>query len=423
MLRPSLILAFLLLLPSITEAGGDTPVFVPTASVFEQFSPGVVKVEVIEKGSAAKATIGSGFFVSDDGYLITNYHVVSKVVHDPERYYPELVDASGESHPVDILAVDVIHDLAVLKSSLVPSAFLSLLGSPIKQGDRLYALGHPHDLGLSIVEGTYNRDLEHTLYPKIHFTGSLNPGMSGGPTISHTGNVVGVNVSTAGNQVSFLVPVNRVVDILAQATAPGYQPPAALLPTVASQMRAFQNVYVTDILSAEAKTVPLGRYTVPTEPAPFFRCWGDVNRSPERLHESVSHRCSTDDYVFIAGKQYSGIVTLNYQLITSDALSPLRFYALYASIFEWDTTPGGWEEHVTSWRCETQNVRNDSLPLRSVLCLRRYRKLDGLYDAVLKTAALGDHAAGLMSTLTMSGLEFENIRKLVVHHLEGVAWN
>ncbi|MEZ5581942.1 MAG: hypothetical protein R3F37_03415 [Candidatus Competibacteraceae bacterium] len=47
---------------------------------------------------------------------------------------------------------------------------------------------------MTIVEGTYNGQLDKSLYEKIHFTGSINPGMSGGPTINRDGAVVGVNV-------------------------------------------------------------------------------------------------------------------------------------------------------------------------------------------------------------------------------------
>ena len=61
----------------------------------------------------------------------------------------------------------------------------------VAHGARLYSIGNPHDLGISIVEGTHNGLLRHTLYPRIHFTGPINPGMSGGPTITPEGAVVG----------------------------------------------------------------------------------------------------------------------------------------------------------------------------------------------------------------------------------------
>jgi S1-C subfamily serine protease len=177
-----------------------------TAEIFKQFSEQVVKIEVVESGSGAKASVGSGFFATERGQIVTNYHVVSKLIHSPDRYRIDIVAASGQIGQAAVLAFDVIYDLAVLRIDRAVKGFLRFETTPVAQGTRLYSLGHPQDLGLTIVEGTYNGLLQHSLYPKVHFTGSLNPGMSGGPTVTPAGKVVGINVATEGEQISFLVP-------------------------------------------------------------------------------------------------------------------------------------------------------------------------------------------------------------------------
>jgi serine protease Do len=91
---------------------------VATSDVFSRYADRVVKIQVVETGSAAKATIGSGFFVTGSGHLVTNYHVISKLIHDPDRYRAELIDVAGAVEPVTVLGVDVVHDLAVLGSQL-----------------------------------------------------------------------------------------------------------------------------------------------------------------------------------------------------------------------------------------------------------------------------------------------------------------
>lgn len=393
-----------------------------TSTVFGRYADRVVKVQVIEEGSAARASLGSGFFVTGAGHVVTNYHVISQLVHEPERYRAELVDLSQATHPLRLLAIDVVNDLAVVKAEVEPGAWFELGPAPVDQGDRLYSLGHPSDLALSIVEGTYNGHLQHTLYPKIHFTGSINPGMSGGPTIAADGRVVGVNVSTAGNQLSFLVPVARARALVADATAPDHVPPVDLLGAVARQIREYQDVYLRGMFTDSSAIVELGGYEVVTEPAPFFRCWGDSDRDPMTPYETVYHYCSTDDYLYIAGDQSSGVVEVDHELIRSTSLNPWRFHALYSAVFGRDNTPSGVEEHVTSWRCATRNVRGSGTPLRSVLCARAYRKLEGLYDAVLKVAVLGQPDSGLVSTLTLSGVTWENIRMLTDRYLERVTW-
>ena len=395
---------------------------IATSDVFSRFADRVVKIQVIETGSAAKATIGSGFFVSASGDVVTNYHVISKLIHDPERYRAELIDVNGGVHPVSVQGVDVVHDLAVLMTEMRPRAYFSLGPVRVAQGNRLYSLGHPEDLGLSIVEGTYNGHLAHTRHPRIHFTGSLNPGMSGGPTIAEDGRVIGINVATAGNQLSFLVPVERAVALLDRVLSPGDEPPARTLEQIGRQLRDHQDVYLRDMFAGETKMVELGPYRLITEPAPFFRCWADATRRQELPYEKVRHHCSTDDYLFIAGDQSTGVVDLEHEMISTRKLNPSQFFSLYTSVFTNDNTPGGEEEHVTSWRCGTRNVRNASLPMRAVLCLRRYRKLGELYDGVLKVAVLGRGDSGLVSTLTMSGVTFENVDRLARRYLERISW-
>jgi hypothetical protein len=439
MVRLSIRSAALLVLASLSPArlnGQDTsshaadtvpPVTPPenlttTPTVFLRYADRVVKVHVVESGSAAKAGVGSGFFVSDSGHIVTNYHVISPVVHNPERYRAELVDAAGATRAVSILAIDVVHDLAIVRVPETPRRYFTLRQVNVRQGDRLYSLGHPNDLGLSIVEGTHNGLLQHTLYPKVHFTGSINPGMSGGPAITAGGRVVGINVSTSGNQVSFLVPVERAVALLETVQSPGYRAPDDLLADVGRQITVYQDLYLRDLFTGDSKTIELGRYRVVTEPAPFFRCWGDATRRKEMAYERFDHECSTDDYLFIADDQESGVVDVSHEYLTTGALNATRFHALYSSVFRRDNSPEGDAEHVTSWRCHTRNVRNATTPLRSVLCMRRYRKFSELYDAVLKVAVLGDRHSGLVSTLTLSGVSFENITRLTGRYLDLIKW-
>lgn len=418
--RPFALLLGLTLLaaPRLGAQGGGSE----AADVFRRYANRVVKIQVVESGSAAKATIGSGFFVSAEGHVITNYHVIAKVIDAPERYRVELIDAARAPQPARILAIDVVHDVAVLGTDLHDHPHFVLALVAAEQGDRLYSLGHPEDLGLSIVEGTYNGYLPHARQPRIHFTGSLNPGMSGGPTIAEDGRVVGINVATAGNQLSFLVPVEHATALMRQVAAAGRTPPPHALADVGRQIREYQELYLRDMFAGETKMVELGPFRVPTEPAPFFRCWADATRSEERPYETVRHRCSTDDDLFISGDQSSGVVGLQHELITTRKLNALRFYALYTQQFKRDDTPGGDEEYVTSWRCGTRNVRNGDTPMRAVLCLRRYRKLGELYDAVLKVAVLGRSDAGLISTLTLQGVTSENVTRLSRRYLEHVAW-
>lgn len=412
---------FMAISPELLRAQDEEP-RAATSTVFARYGERILKVQVIATGSSAQASIGTGFFVTGDGLMMTNYHVVSEHVHEPDNYRVEIVDGDGESVQVEVIAIDVVRDLAVLRTGLAPREHFGLDSVTVPQGERLYSLGYPSDLPLSIVEGTYNGNLKHTLYPKIHFTGSINPGMSGGPTITDAGRVVGVNVSTMGNQRSFLVPRADAAALLAQVTSDDFEPIEDMMAVIRDQLYEYQNEYITDLLAEDTKLVEIGRFSVPTEPNPVFRCWGDSDRRAERLYEFIWHSCSTDDDLYVADGQWFSMVDIEHEILTDKSLGKTRFSELYSRRFAMDNTPGGRERHVTKWECSTRNVRTESATTRSVLCLRRLRKFEGLYDAVLKVAVLGPRDTGLVSTLTLSASSFENIDTLTQRYIGLISW-
>ena len=413
----------LLIASSIGNSAEVQPVSPTTPEIFKQFSEHVVKIEVVESGSAAKAAIGTGFFVNARGHIITNYHVVSKLIHSPERYRIDVSGVSGLTGQAEVLAVDVVYDLAVLRSNSHPKGFLTLESKPVEQGTRLYSLGHPRDLGLTIVEGTYNGLLQHTLYPKVHFTGSLNPGMSGGPTMTHAGKVVGVNVATEGEQISFLVPAARAVALLERTSKVENPAAGSFLAEVGRQIHANQERYLAGMFSKTTPSVALGPYSLPTKPADFFRCWADALRRKELPYVAVTHDCSTDDYVFVSSEQSSGIVRFYHQLISTAELNPAQFFTLYsAQVQAGNVAPFGNEEEVTPFRCQTRNVQTQTGKLKAVLCARQYVKLPGLHDAVFRGATLGARNVGLVTTLSLSGASFDNVQALTQRYMESIRW-
>jgi S1-C subfamily serine protease len=395
-----------------------------TQDIFKQFSEHVVKIEVVETGSAAKASVGTGFYASAAGHIVTNYHVVSKIIHTPDRYRIEVTDLSGQPSQGAVLGVDVVYDLAVLRTARRPNGYLTLQTKPVDQGTRLYSLGHPRDLGLTIVEGTYNGLLRHTLYPKVHFTGSLNPGMSGGPALTQAGRVVGVNVATEGEQISYLVPAERVVALL-EKTAKVQDPAAkSFLAEVGRQIHANQARYLAGMFSQTTPSVALGPYSLPTRPADFFRCWADALRRKELPYVAVTHDCSTDDYIFVSSEQSSGIVRFYHQMLSTEKLNPLQFYRLYSGQFQaGNTAVFGNEEEVTPFRCQTRNVRTQTGKLKAVLCARQYVKLPGLYDAAFRVATIGARNVGLVTTLSLSGASFDNVQLLTRRYMENIKWH
>lgn len=410
--------ALLFLISSVGRA--QTAADETSAAVFRRYADHTAKIQVVESGSGAKASLGSAFFVTAGGDLLTNYHVVAEAVDDP-RYRIEWLDHSGVARAGRILAVDVIRDLAVVGTDRPTRRFFTLARAPIAKGTRIYSLGHPEDLGLSIVEGVYNGLLEHTLYPKIHFSGPLNSGMSGGPALTRSGAVVGVNVATAGNSISFLVPIEAALPLLARAAQAGGEVPD-LPADIGRQILANQAHYLGTLFQGSDSAVRIGPFELPTQPAPFFRCWADASRDDDALFESVDHQCSTDDAIYLSGSQSSGIVSLSHRVLVSRGLNPLRFFSLYTAEFRQHQNEFELPDDVTDYRCQNRNVRHHGMVMRTQLCLRRYTRYEGLYDAELKAAVLGARDAGVVTSLSMAGVSFENAQRLARKYLERIRW-
>ena len=118
----------------------------------------------------------------------------------------------------------MLHDLALLKAGRRRrhAAFDALpfrpRSEPLAQGERIYSLGNPLDVGFAVIEGTYNGLVERSFYPQIFFGGALSGGMSGGPALDQEGHVIGINVARRvdGEQVSFLVPASFATALLAR---------------------------------------------------------------------------------------------------------------------------------------------------------------------------------------------------------------
>jgi len=392
------------------------------ATVFSRYASRILKVQVVERGSAAKVGIGTAFFVGPDGRMVTNYHVIADWIHEPANHRVEVLRSGGAPVSAKVLWVDVIADLAILHTDLQTPDYFALGAVPLRQGDRLYSLGHPSDLGLSIVEGTYNGLLEHTLFPQIHFTGSINPGMSGGPAITANGRVVGVNVATMGEQRGFLVPQERAAALRARPRAADFVPPANFLALVGEQLRDFQGEVLDGMFEEEVPSVEIGRFRVATQPSPIFRCWGNADRDPESLVETLDHYCGTESEIFLAEDQSAEIISLHHQVLRSTGLSARRFTSHVQEVFGMDETPAGVEEHVTPWSCTVRNVEWQEAVVRVAYCVRRHKKLGELYDSVVRAALLGDGSTALISTLSLSGVSARNSEWLSTRWLELIGW-
>src|SRR5690606_22379110 len=114
----------------------------------------LLQVRVLLKNGRSQSSIASSFLIGNSDLLVTNYHVISQNALEPETYFGEYLDPQGQRGSVELLAVDVLRDLAVVRVDRNGSGFFTLPEQPreLQQGQYLYSLGNPLDLGFAIAE-------------------------------------------------------------------------------------------------------------------------------------------------------------------------------------------------------------------------------------------------------------------------------
>ncbi|MDZ7720460.1 MAG: Do family serine endopeptidase [Balneolaceae bacterium] len=166
--------------------------------------------------------LGSGVIVSEDGYILTNNHVVENAEEINVRFF------DGDEMNAEVVGTDPASDVAVLKVDVDESLPAIALGNSdeIRVGEMVLAIGSPlnpnfaHSVSMGIVSASGRSSLGLNMYENyIQTDAAINPGNSGGALVNLDGELVGINTAIAsrsgGNQgVGFAIPVNMARDVM-----------------------------------------------------------------------------------------------------------------------------------------------------------------------------------------------------------------
>lgn len=169
----------------------------------------------------AQQSLGSGFLINDDGFILTNHHVISGssriqvTLQDQTQYYAQALDT------------DRSDDLALIK--IAPKRKLEFLrlgdSDRLQVGQKVLAIGNPFGLEGTLTVGVVSSigrsigggDHEQKLEGVIQTDAAINGGNSGGPLLDSTGNVIGINTAILGQTnigIGFALPINRAKVLL-----------------------------------------------------------------------------------------------------------------------------------------------------------------------------------------------------------------
>jgi len=201
---------------------------------FEEFFgiPFEFKIPQFKQEGYEKQEIGGGtaFFISEDGMLLTNAHVVS----DKEAEYTVLTN-DGKKYPAKVLARDTIRDLAILKVEGGPFPTLKLGDSDKLQiGQTVIAIGNAlgefrNTVSVGVISGLGRKvtasggGIIETMEDVIQTDAAINRGNSGGPLLNLKGEVIGVNFAMAAGaeNIGFAIPINKAKKAIEQVKTLG----------------------------------------------------------------------------------------------------------------------------------------------------------------------------------------------------------
>lgn len=426
---------------------GETLAELSANDLIKQNENKIVQVTIVNRVSGQKVSFGSGFFVNTQGLLVSNYHVISRVVAFPEDYTVEYINAADEVHQVEIVDIDVINDLALLqsveeqtelseiqqeesaliKTTLKPTEFFELATDLPNKGQALYSIGNPLDLGMIVVPGTFNGLINHRFTDEINLTGSINPGMSGGPTINSDAKVVGINVTTRGNQIGSLVPVEKLHTLIdnfqnrsTALTKDGF------MQQITQQLTDYQTALFGPILVAEWPMDTLGSALVPQKIAEYLSCGSSTNQSDEkRQYERVSTGCQLNEWISLNSS--SKLVGLNYSFEwrKSGQLNEWQLANLYQRGVRHNSRKSQVSTRdTTNYHCDQRVIMNEqNSTIKASICTRAYRLYPGLFDVSVRTLLLGKDDQAIIGKFAINGVTASTGQTFTRKFVENIRWN
>tara|TARA_Y100000034_G_C6902645_1_gene417855 strand:+ start:2298 stop:3095 length:798 start_codon:yes stop_codon:yes gene_type:complete len=153
---------------------------------------------------------GTGFIITDDGYLVTNYHVIEGA------RYAEAITSNQEKKSLTLIGYSSNLDIALLEISGSYDALEFDDSDNVDIGEKVIAIGNPLGLSFSVTEGivsAVHRTLKDSPGQYIQTDAALNSGNSGGPLINTDGEVIGINnFKIKGDNIGFALESNFIIE-------------------------------------------------------------------------------------------------------------------------------------------------------------------------------------------------------------------
>ena len=414
-----------LLLVLLALAAPQTPA--TPEGAYARLKPSLFTIEIHSGNREARSSLGSGYLVSSDGLIATNYHVVASFVDDPVRNQLRAKSESGE-YPLSLVQFDLVNDIALVRATGVTGRPLALAAAPPEVGERIISFGNPSGLGMSLIEGNANGFATKGVVPRLLLSMPLNSGMSGGPILNVRDQVVGTNVSVQwlSNSLSFGVPTKALRDLLARPPLVVTKP--ALQTEANRQIDAFEKKTFDALkaaLQAEAREPALVIGGARSQPLPgAFACWD--NRQEFAREGVVKSQYGCDLQFTPAIEDVGPIASVQVQIehFTS-AHSSYGFYGylpFHAQSHQEVSPRAAGDPDLGPPECASNRVRLGQEVWKMTTCAVAFKASPGFFDIDLVATSLSRPKEAMFVSLGFKGFKMTSALDLSKRLIENLSW-
>ena len=420
-----------------------------SSEIFNKYKSLIFKLTTVLKDDGIGPSYGTAFVVDESGLLATSFHVVADALLFPGKYSLKLqIPGEGtakRSELVEVVAIDAPNDLALIKidpkalglTAAGPKSMWSTkeIKSPAT-GERIYPIGFPSNLNLSIVDGVYNEKISLNSGDVLVSSSPINHGMSGGPMVESHGVLIGVNRAIQGEaqNIAFFSDARAIGILLKTVTEPGAKRTIASAVVWKEQIEKQLKIQETTFfdLLARPGAIPISFAGVKFGNFPFYSRCGK-NQDNELFQGKLIQSCNAPSFsspdgrheglgangIFIETSKDTAQEGGHSKSGTDDLLSSAKFSSLVNKLFSRTLSD---HSSFTEADCSERVVVNkNQLRIHLNYCVSGFRSFKNLYSAVIQMEVpKANREPAAVGIISFTGLSSEGITQAFDYYLDQI---
>ena len=396
-------------------------------TLFKRIRPSVVVVKTEVSGNLGVTSSASGFLAHRKDWVVTNYHAVTEAIYEAKAHNLTVHAANQLKKTARVIAVDVLNDLAILQlDSPVDAPLLELRETLPAKGESGFSVGKPGSYEYSIVNGSFNGIYEEQSSPLIVFSGAINSGMSGGPTLDTHGQVVGVNVATSTQHqlIGLVIPSSAVSALIAQTAQQRTPDNAQLRTDISRQFAKFGRQQLHRLDSGLNNVRRLGPFNVRADLANQYVCSTERQANTQWRYSVVKQTCESASGLYVMDEKQAGRIVSGSFLLQGPGLNDLQMANLVERRLYSLSGVSKVPDDSTPWQCKEQRVKVPwGLTVQLHACRRALTKLPNLNEYRFRYTPLVRGPNALVVAMGLDGFDDETAKSILRKSLSSLAFD